>query len=103
MKQCMIIIVCLMGMGIGTAVASDSDLLQKFEKRTIMPYSIVPTVPVATKPIEKMSYIQEENSPHFMPYIRFAPNPYGRGLGTEFGINFGLFRSHGLGFGIDLF
>ena len=103
MKQCMMIIVCLMAMGVGTAMAKNSSFLERFEQSTIMPYSTLPTVPITTKPVEKMPFTQENNGPHFNPYIRIAPNPYGRGFGTEFGIDFGWFRSHGLGFGIDLY
>ena len=103
MKQCIIIMVCLMGMGVGTAMANDVSFLQRFEQRTLMPYPTVPTVPVTTKPIEKMPFVHEETGPHFVPYLRIEPNPDGRGFGTDFGINFGWFRSHGLGFGIDLY
>ena len=105
MKQCIMIIVCLIFMGTGTVMATDGYLLQRVEQRTIMPYptTSVPTVPVTTQPVEKMPFIQNEARPHFIPFIRLSPNPNGRGLGTEFGLNFGLFRSHGLNFGLDLF
>jgi len=104
MKKCILIIACVMVMGVGTAMANERSQLQKFEKRTIVPY---PTVPTFVEPIKKMPFHQDvynkKARPHFMPYIRLGPTPNGRGLGTEFGFKFGIFKSHGLGFGINLF
>ena len=110
MKKCILIISCVMVMGVSTAMANEISLLQKFEQRTIAPYAVVPTtptVPTSVKPIQKMPFHQDEYNkkarPHFMPYIRLSPTHNGRGLGTEFGFKFGIFKSHGLGFGINLF
>ena len=80
-----------------------------FEHRTIVPYPAqgsgwpkIPT-PTLTPSIETMPFFDSEFTPHIRPYIRIAPNPEGRGLGTDFGVDFGIFRSHGLRFGIDFF
>ena len=108
MKKCILIIACVMVMGASTSIANEISLLQKFEQRTIVPYTVVPTaptVPTSVKPIQKMPFHQDEYNkkarPHFIPYIRLSPTP--SGLGTEFGFKFGIFKSHGLGFGINLF
>ena len=80
-----------------------------FEHRTIVPYPYPninknPNQEIPTSPlIETMPFFDSEFTPHIRPYIRIAPNPEGRGLGTDFGIDFGIFRSHGLRFGIDFF
>ena len=110
MKKCILIMMCLMIMGMGTAMADNINVLQRIEQRTIVPYPVMPNTPTLStslNQIETMPFNQDEynegTSPHFVPYIRLAPNPNGRGLGTEFGLNFGIFRSHGLGFGINLF
>ena len=94
MKKCMLMIVCVMIMGISTAVADDTSLLQTHEQRTVVPYPVspnIPTIPTSIKPIETMPFhpdqYNEQARPHFVPYIRLAPNPNGRGLGTEFGLN----------------
>ena len=75
------------------------------EKREIVPYPVPspqPIVPVVS--IEKMPYVQQhEGRLHIIPYFRFGPNQHGRGLGTQFGFRFGLFRSHNLGLDINLF
>jgi hypothetical protein len=110
MKKCILIMVCLMVMGASTVMADNTITLQQLEQRTIVPYPTAPnttTVATSVKLIETMPFYQDEYRqdprPHFVPYIRLGPNPNGRGLGTEFGLNFGIFRSHGLGFGINLF
>jgi len=106
MKQCIMLVVCLIMMGVGTAaVANNTDSLQKIEQRIIVPYPVRPPTPstIAPPSIETMPFRYPERGPYIRPYIRIAPNPEGRGLGTDFGINFGIFRSHGLGFGINLF
>ena len=77
-----------------------------FEHRTIVPFPYPNTsqkIPAATPAIETMPFFDSEFTPHIRPYIRIAPNPEGRGLGTDFGVDFGIFRSHGLRFGIDFF
>ena len=80
-----------------------------FEHRTIVPYPYPninknPNQKIPTSPlIETMPFFDSEFTPHIRPYIRIAPNPEGRGGGTDFGIDFGIFRSHGLRFGIDFF
>ena len=77
------------------------------EERTIVPYPMPNPKAATTSPvisIEKMPYTQEyEGRLHIRPYLNVRPNPNGRGIGTEFGLRFGFFRSHGLGFGINLY
>lgn len=110
MKKCILTIACVIAMGASTVIADNIDILQKFEQRNIDPYPLVPTtptVPVSVKPIQKMPFRQDEYNkevrPHFMPYIRLGPASNGRGLGTEFGFKFGVFKSHSLVFGINIF
>ena len=75
------------------------------EEREIVPYPVPspqPTIPVTH--IEKMPYIQQyQGGLHIMPYFRLGPNQDGRGIGTQFGLRFGVFRSHSLGLDINLF
>ena len=85
-----------------------------FEHRTIVPYPYPNTnqkIPAATPAIETMPFFYDtmpyrngEGGIHVLPYLRMRPNPDGNGgFGTDFGIDFGIFRSHGLRFGIDFF
>ena len=110
MKKYILIIICLVLLNCKMAIADHSTVLEKIEQRTIVPYPILPARPNALpsiQPIQTMPFYHGENreriTPHLIPYIRFSPNPNGPGLGTEFGLNFGIFRSHGLDFGINLF
>ena len=91
--------------GLSKVVTGNTESV--FEHRTIVPYPNTNDNPnqktAATPLIETMPFFDSEFTPHIRPYIRIAPNPEGRGLGTDFGIDFGIFRSHGLRFGIDFF
>ena len=84
------------------------------EHRAIVPYPYPNTnqkIPTTSPSIETMPffydtmpYRQGEGRIHVLPHLRMRPNPYGNGgFGTDFGIHFGIFRSHGLRFGIDFF
>jgi len=103
MKQCIMIIVC----GLLICLMGDISKAKTFEKRVIVPYPTSPESPSIPTPfIEKMPYVQQlpnVGNIHVRPYLNIKPNPYGRGLGTNFGINFGVFRSHGLDFSVNLF
>ena len=62
------------------------------EHRAIVPYPYPNTnqkIPTTSPSIETMPFFDSEFTPHIRPYIRIAPNPEGRGLGTDFGIDFG--------------
>lgn len=101
--------------GLSTVVAGNTEGV--FEHRTIVPYPVQesgwPTIPTPspTPSIETMPYIydalpyrNEERNIHLFPYFHIRPTPDGHGgFGTDFGIHFGIFRSHGLKFGIDFF
>ena len=84
------------------------------EHRAIVPYPYPNTnqkIPTTSPSIETMPFFYdtiphrpEGGGIHVLPYLRMRPNPYGNGgFGTDFGIHFGIFRSHGLRFGIDFF
>lgn len=105
------ITVCIVGMCLLCVnIVNGKELLgvqHNVEERTIVPYPMPYSKPTTDSPvinIEKMPYTQEhEGQLHIMPYFNIGPNQNGRGIGTEFGLRFGFFRSHGLGFGINLF
>lgn len=104
MKYCILIVACSLLM---CAAVGNASELKTFEQRVIVPYPTGPeTTSVPTPRIETMPYVQSPpqlGGLHVRPYLDIGRNPDGRGLGADFGINFGIFRSHGLGFGINLF
>jgi len=109
--NCTYLTACIIGMCfLCVNIVSGKELIgvqSNVEERAIVPYPILNTKPATTLPviaIEKMPYTQEyEGRLHIRPYLNVRPNPNGRGIGTEFGLRFGFFRSHGLGFGINLY
>ena len=98
--------------GLSKAVTGNTESV--VERRTIVPYPYPNTnqkIPATSPSIEKMPFVYDRmpyrkgvGGIHVLPYLRMGPNHDGYGgFGTDFGIDFGIFRSHGLRFGIDFF